>query len=186
MDGVRALVALLVAACAASPPAHAPPAPPRAAALVLLEAALDLDGRPLGASEARATVAISFASWCVHCHRELDLLAGMRAGYPGARFVGVNYRGHEEYAGRGGDAAVRAYVAGHAPWLRVVPVGDAAFAALGRPPKVPTLFVYDRGGALVATYDRRTRALPSAGELGALLRGLGADQPGGSGAARPR
>ena len=58
------------------------------------------------------------------------------------------------------------------PWLRVVPIDDDLFAALGRPALIPSLYVYDRRGALVATFDRRDRTPPTADELDALLAKL--------------
>jgi thiol-disulfide isomerase/thioredoxin len=184
---MRALLLAFVTACvgakAPAPPvspgagadadAARPAAPPaRHAAFTLLEASPDLDARVVGPSPAPATIAIVFASWCGHCRNELAALDRVRAAHPATRVVGVNYRGHEEYAGRGGDSALRAYVAEHAPWLRVVPAGEALFSALGRPPKVPTIYIYDRAGALVARYDRRDGPLPGEAELAALLRGL--------------
>jgi len=56
----------------------------------------------------------------------------------------------------------------------VIPADDALFAALGRPPKVPTIYVFDRTGGLAARYDRRQRKMPDAAELRALLGRLGA------------
>lgn len=181
--GMRALLLAFVTACAS---AKAPPPPVSpGGALALLEATPDLDARVLGPSAAPATIAIVFASWCGHCRDELAAIDRVRAAHPDTRVVGINYRGHEEYAGRGGDSALRAYVAEHAPWLRVVPAGEELFSALGRPPKVPTIYVYDRAGALAARYDRRDRPLPGEAELAALLRGLAA-QPAAPAAARPR
>jgi thiol-disulfide isomerase/thioredoxin len=115
-----------------------------------------------------------FASWCEHCRTELDVIAKLRAQHPALRVLGANYKGHEEYDHRGSASAVRAYVAANAPWLRVVPIDDAVFAVLGRPPTVPTMFVYDHAGALIGTFDRRERTMPDAAELDALLRRLGA------------
>jgi len=169
---MRAALVAFVAACASVPPPAAPAA--SAGALSLLEASTDLDGTVVVASDARATIAVVFASWCGHCRHELDLLAGMRAAHPGARILGVNYRGHEEYAERGSPEAVRSYVAEHAPWLRVVPAGEPLFSALGRPPKIPFIVIYDRSGKPVAHYDRLERPPPSADELAAVLRALGA------------
>lgn len=177
---MRALALAFVTACVgAGPPAPPPtpagnPARPPDGALVLIEASPDLDHRVVGRSDAPATIAIVFASWCVHCRGEFEVIARVRAAHPTSRVLGINYRGHEEYAGRGSDPAVRAYVAAHAPWLRVVPAGEALFQALGRPPKVPTIYIYDRAGALVARYDRRDRPLPGEDELAAVLRGLDA------------
>ena len=129
---------------------------------------------PGPAPGARATVVVVFASWCSHCRHELALLGELVANRPAVRVVGVNYKGHEEYDARGDSAAVRAYVRGSVPWLRVVPAGDALFAELGSPPKVPTMFVYDAAGHLVEVFDRRRRPLPDAGELDRLFRRLGA------------
>ncbi|HWU90679.1 MAG TPA: TlpA disulfide reductase family protein [Kofleriaceae bacterium] len=177
---MRALALAFVAACAGAKPPAPPVSDGRTAAqpstpdpaLALIEASPDLEARVIGRSDAPATIAIVFASWCGHCRDELDVLARVRAALPATRVVGLNYRAHEEYAGRGGEPALRAYVAAHAPWLRVVPAGEALFEALGRPPKVPTIYVYDRAGALAARYDRRDRPPPGEDELAALLRGL--------------
>ena len=167
---MRPFVAILAIMAIACGPTQGParprhPAPP----LRLVESARDLDGAIVGPSDA-VTLVVSFASWCVHCKVELDAIAEVHAQHPRVRVLGVNYKAHEEYANRGSSAAVRAYVAASAPWLRVVPIGDDVFRAFGSPPKVPTLFVFDRSGALVETYDRRTREMPDAAELAALFR----------------
>ncbi|MCE9579935.1 MAG: TlpA family protein disulfide reductase [Deltaproteobacteria bacterium] len=179
----RAAVVLALAGCVIAPamPGPAPtPAidPARARGQALLTSVLaspDLDGRPLAAdARGTATVVVVFASWCPHCKDEIAILDGLRARHPGLRVLGVNYRGHEEYDGRGDALAVRAYVRDHAPWMPVVPADDALYAQLGRPSKIPTIYVWDRGGDLVEIYDRRVRALPTAAELDALLARLGA------------
>jgi thiol-disulfide isomerase/thioredoxin len=173
----RGLFILALASC--GPVAAAPPpagTAPRAAdtargpeaAWPLLAGARDLDGRPLGDSPV-ATVVIVFATWCGHCHHELGELATLRGTRDDLRVVGVNFREHEEYDDRGDSAEVRAYVAREAPWLRVIPGDDALFVALGRPPKIPTLYVYAPDGRLAARYDRRQRAMPGAAELTMLL-----------------
>jgi thiol-disulfide isomerase/thioredoxin len=141
---------------------------------VTLEAMRDLDGKPVGASPARATIVVLFASWCVHCRAELHTLDALRATHPQLRILGVNYRAHEEYDHRGNASAVRSYVEANAPWLRVVPCDDGLYSQLGSPPKIPTLFVYDGSGALVETFDRRERPEPTADELEPLLHRLGA------------
>jgi len=166
----RALAFIVLAACVTTPERRPPPV--RDAALAWIEASPDLDGVPVGEATT-ATVLVTFASWCSNCHDELAVLAGLRGAHPTVRILGVNYRAHEEYGGRGDARAVRDYVARHAPWMRVVPAGEQLFARLGRPPKIPTLFVYDRAGALVAIYDRRERAMPDGDELDELFRRLG-------------
>jgi len=163
----RMLGLLLVAACGSAAPA---PGEPRAAsALAGLEAARDLDGALVGHATS-PTLVISFASWCVHCHAELAVLAQVRAAHPELRILGINYLPFETYGQRGGPRELRAYLAANAPWLRVVPVDDPLFDALGHPPKVPTLFVFDAHGQLAARFDRGERAPPDAAELDALLR----------------
>jgi len=152
-----AVAAWVATGCVVEPaPVVSPrPGPPRSsAALAIAPDALDqlersatLDGDRVNdvapGAAAPATIVIVFASWCVHCRDELAAIDQLRALHPGLRTLGVNYRAHEEYDNRGDAERVRAYVGDHAPWLVVVPVDDAVFAALGRPPKVPTLFVYD-------------------------------------------
>lgn len=174
---MRALVGLLTigaVACTRPPPTQGPVPPQRPVpALVQVERSLDLDGTAVGASDAPATLLVSFASWCVHCKHELAILGALRTAHPRVRILGVNYKAHEEYANRGSPAALRAFLAESAPWLRVVPIGDDVFRALGSPPKVPTMYVFDRGGALVETYDRRARDMPDAAELAALFARLG-------------
>lgn len=171
-------LALLVTCSLAGAPASGcagqPVVAPTAAGTVahgMLEAAVDLDGRPVGPLPVggRATVAVVFASWCGHCRAELPVLATLAERWPDVRVLGVNYRGHEEYEQRGDAAAVRAFVAELAPWLRVVPADERLWSALGRPAKVPTVYVFDRGGRLVHTFDRRSAEVPTLADLEAAL-----------------
>jgi thiol-disulfide isomerase/thioredoxin len=186
------LLVVLVVACSAPPrPVHEPVITPvdeprgesRLGTLGALEASVDLDGKVVGSSPASATIVVLFASWCGHCRVELEVIAKLLPSHPDTRVLGVNYRSHEEYDGRGDSEAVRRFLAEHAPWLRVVPADERLFEILGRPPKVPTLYIYDRTGTLVEIYDRRDRAMPDADELGAVLGKLERQS---SGAARPR
>ena len=165
---MRRFALLGVVACASSVPAPIPPPAPQL--LPRLEAARDLAGVAIGSGPQRATVAIMVASWCSPCHAELAILAQLRARHPGMRVLGLDYLAFEEYDHRGDPQAMRAFAAA-TPWLRVVPVDEALFTALGQPPKIPTLFVFDREGALTATF---VPPMPSAGELDRLLDHLGA------------
>lgn len=160
---------LLLAGC----PAPQAPAS-RTGPLALIEASPDLEGKPLGASDARATVVVLMASWCGHCKHTLSQLAALRDRHPQMRVVGVNYKNHEEYDNRGNATALRAYVAANVPWLRVVPAGERLFDALGRPPFVPAVWVFGARGELVEFFDRREREPPTPAELEALLARLGA------------
>jgi thiol-disulfide isomerase/thioredoxin len=164
---IRVLVLALLVGC----PAPQPPRP--VTPLSMIEASPDLDGEPIGPSTARATIVVLMASWCGHCKVQLDQIAQLRARHPRARILGVNYKGHEEYDNRGNAEALRTYLA-PMPWLRVVPAGEPLFDALGRPPFVPAVWVYDARGGLVEFYDRRHREPPTAAELEALLVRLGA------------
>jgi len=170
-----ALLAIFIPGCKSTqdsaPIAH-PTSSPTTNLLARLEAAPDLTGTVVGTAESPATLVISFASWCGHCKAELAAIDALRAKHPGVRVLGVNYRAHEEYAGRGGSAPLRAFLA-RVPWLRVIPADEALFTALGRPPLVPTMWVFDRHGTLVETFDRRERESPNATELDALLVRLG-------------
>ena len=173
------LFAIALAGCPASPapvtgPGPVAPSGPAAAGsprIDAIEAAVDLDGQLVGPLRRgqTATVAMVFASWCVHCRHEMPVLARLRERNPSVRVIGVNYRAHEEYDGRGSSAAVRAFVTEQAPWLRVVPAGEELWTSLGRPPKVPTVYVFDGTGALVRAFDRRTDAIPTLDELEAAL-----------------
>ena len=172
---MRALVVLvLLAGCppAAEYPQPKPqPRPPTP--LSIIETSPDLDGKIVGPSNARATIIVLMASWCGHCKVQLDQLAELRARHPFTRVLGVNYKGHEEYDGRGNAAQLRVYLQ-HLPWLRVVPAGEQLYAALGQPPYVPAVWVYDARGNLVQFFDRRDREPPSPDEIEALLVRLGA------------
>ena len=140
----------------------------------MIEANADLDGKAIGPSPAHATIVVLMASWCGHCRTTLVQLAAIREQHPHVRILGVNYKGHEEYDNRGNAQQLRTYVGEHFPWLRVVPAGERLFDALGRPPFVPAVWVYDPRGELVQFFDRREREPPTTGEIEALLARLGA------------
>lgn len=173
----RVALLLLLAGCPAAatdvPVVQPQDEPPRASLNVsVLERARDLDGHPVGglAIGERATVAMVFASWCGHCQDEMHVLAALRERHPEVRFLGVNYQAHEAYDGRGDATAVRVFVAERGPWLRVIPADEALWSALGRPPKVPTLYVFGADGSLTRRFDRRVDAVPTLDDLEAALR----------------
>lgn len=136
-----------------------------------VEASVDLEGSLVGPLDLTqsATVAMVFASWCGHCRTELPVIAALKERHPSVRVLGINYRAHEEYGGRGGPIEVRAFVSDQAPWLRVVPVDEVVWSSLRRPARVPAIYVFDRAGALVRTFDPRTNRLPTLEELEAVL-----------------
>jgi thiol-disulfide isomerase/thioredoxin len=140
----------------------------------MIEASTDLDGKLVGNTRARATIVVLMASWCGHCRTQLVQLAAIQQAHPKLRVLGVNYKAHEEYDNRGNAAQLRAYVGENVPWLRVVPAGEPLFDALGRPPFVPAVWVYNANGELVQFFDRREREPPTVDELETLLARLGA------------
>jgi hypothetical protein len=130
-------------------------------ALVACRPAPSAGWSALGAERGRATIAVVLASWCGHCHAEIAELAALR-GRRDLQIIGVSFPRHEEYDDRGNASALRAWQAAHAPWLPIVAGDEALWRALDAPPKVPTLYVYDRDGVLRAV-------VRSAAELDAVL-----------------
>ncbi|MEM9490141.1 MAG: TlpA disulfide reductase family protein [Myxococcota bacterium] len=128
--------------------------------LQLLHAARDLDGQTVGSAPAdkEVTAIIVFASWCGPCRAELAVLGKLRNTEPKLRVIGVNY--YEEFDDLSDESKLRSYVADNAPWLQVVRADEALFEALGRPPKIPTLFVFDKQGRLVESFLRAERPQP--------------------------
>ena len=161
---MKLLVLALLVACTRAPVAPHAPADP----LALLEASRDLDGTLVG-HVAAPTLVVVFASWCQYCRHEMLELSALRLAHPDARIIGVSYKDLEEYDHRGDAAALRAFVTTSVPWLRVVTADAALYAALGSPPQIPTTFVFDARGKLVATWDRRERPAPAAPELAGAL-----------------
>src|SRR3954453_17658118 len=100
---MRKLVTLVVVAGCGSTPAPAP-RPPAPQMLGSIEQARDLSGQVVGDPHA-PIVAIVMASWCEHCRDELAAIDSLRAKYPRVRWVGINYKGHEEYDRRGSSEA---------------------------------------------------------------------------------
>lgn len=127
-------------------------------------AATDLDGEIVGEKAGvEATAVVVFASWCSPCRKELAMLGELRGERPGLRVIGVNY--YEEFDDLSDEAKLRAFIAGTAPWLQVVRADQALFTALGRPSKIPTVFLFNGEGALIERYLRAERAPPTREEL---------------------
>lgn len=181
---VLLVTALLLTACtagrtsgrAAAPagaaaPARAPapaPADP-SVGLQRIQEATDLSGAMVGpgAPDTEATVLVVFATWCNPCRRELALLGKLAADTPRLRVLGLN--AYEEYNDLSDEARLRGFLGENAPWLQVVRASEPLLAALGRPTKIPTLFVFDRHGALVQAYLRAQRRPPDEAELRAVV-----------------
>jgi hypothetical protein len=164
----------LVVACSspAIAPAAAPAVPQIAPALAAIEGSRDLEGAVVG-RDREITIVVSFASWCAYCHVQLAAIEQLvHTAHPAVRLLAVSYGAFELDDARGSDSAVRRFVAGGAPWLRVVPIDDREFAELGKPPLLPTIWVFAADGSLAHVYDPRVRILPKPAELDVLLRQL--------------
>ncbi len=132
-------------------------------------AANDMAGNPVATSPAkpagdkRATAIVVFASWCQPCRKELAILGELRQKEPGLRVIGVNY--YEEFDQLSDEERLRSFLRESAPWLQVVRADEALFAALGRPSKIPTVYLFDGQGKLVEAYLRSQRDPPGKAEL---------------------
>jgi thiol-disulfide isomerase/thioredoxin len=127
-----------------------------------------IDGGNLS-REARPTAVVVFASWCGPCRHELKTLGTLRDAYPALRIIGVN--AYEEYGNRSDASRLEAFVQANAPWLtQIVHADSALLRSFGRVPKIPTLFIYDAQGQVVAEFRRNKRLPPSHDELEAAIK----------------
>lgn len=169
-----ALVSVWASTCASQPQTRraSQPARPAPVLQVLGDAmtgyaevmrAQTIDGTPVG-EDRRATALVVFASWCGPCRQELADLGALRKKYPALRVIGLN--AYEEYNEFSDELRLRKYIADNAPWLTQIVHADAAMlTSFGKVPKIPTLFVYDEAGTVVAEFRRDKRPPPSHEEL---------------------
>jgi thiol-disulfide isomerase/thioredoxin len=119
-------------------------------------------------SEPRATAMVFFASWCGPCRKELGELGEMQAKYRDLRIIGLN--AYEDFHSYSDEQKLRAFVAANAPWMtEIVHADDEMLAHFGHVPRIPTLFVYDAQGLVVAEFRRDKRPPPSLAELEAAI-----------------
>ncbi len=123
------------------------------------------------AAQPTLTFAIMFASWCSHCHVQLDKLNRLRLAYPSVNFIGLSYAPFEAFNSNGDLARLRDYVAANAPWLPIYDLPEALYQSVGQPRKIPTLWAFNADGTLRATFDRAVRNAPEFAELEALVAG---------------
>jgi thiol-disulfide isomerase/thioredoxin len=166
---VVVFVALCVAAaCSAGPPAaqkSSQRAPGSAEyGFQRIMTAQTLTGQPLPQTDERPILLVFFASWCHVCQRELQTLGELRQAYPQMRIIGVN--AYEEFRGFSNRQRLETSLQTHAPWLREVVHADKAMLQdFGGVPKIPTLFLYDKVGQVVAEFRRGRRRVPTREEL---------------------
>lgn len=122
-----------------------------------------LDGQPfaLGSLKGRPVVLNAWASWCGPCRREMPMLLDAARANPGVTFVFVN-QGE-------GPEAVRVYERETRLSLPLVLLDvNTQLADLLSFPGLPTTFVFDRAGRLVAKHLGQLEAH----QLEAYLKGL--------------
>ena len=123
------------------------------------------------------TFAVMFASWCGHCHVQLDILNQLRLAHPTVAFMGLSYAPFEAFNSNGDFAQLRTYAADNAPWLPIYELPEAMYQLAGQPRKIPTLWVFNADGSLLATFDRATREAPDLAELESLVAAAQPAQP---------
>lgn len=125
----------------------------------------DLDDEPIApVLEAHpVTVVVVFASWCEVCRKELVMLAELHKEEPSIGVVGLN--AYEEYGKKSDDARLRKFLEEDASWLRVMRADRDLLKALGGVPKIPSTFVFDAEGNLIAEFQRKDREPPTFEEL---------------------
>jgi hypothetical protein len=111
------------------------------------------------------SLAILFTSWCEHCHDALKDIMQLRTEMPNVNIIGLSHRPFEEFDAQGTPTALNAFVAANAPGLPMVTLSNAAYHQLLDPTKIPTIYLFDRSGALTVTYDPSQRPTPRLDEL---------------------
>lgn len=120
----------------------------------------DLQGQVMGQeASAKLTAVVVFASWCRYCRQEIDVLRDLSQVDSRLRLIGVNYYEKDD------GSRLRAYLRERAPGLRVVRADTGLWAALGRPTHVPTLYLFNGQGRLVAAYIPPHDKAPTMDEL---------------------
>ena len=120
----------------------------------------------------RPVAMVFFASWCGHCRNELAQLDNLRKRYPTLRIIGLN--AYEEFRDYSDKERLRTFIAENAPWLtEIVSADEDMRATFGKVPKIPSLFLYNKHGAVVAEFRRDKGPPPTEQELEeAIVRAL--------------
>ncbi len=137
--------------------------------------ATDLNGSTVGPSGAgQVTAVLVFASWCRPCRNEIAMLGNLIQEEPRLRVIGVNY--YEEQNDNSDEDRLRSFVTEKAPWLQVVRADEKLMDGLGRPSKVPTVFLFDGRGRLMKAFLRSRRKPATKEELKASIAAITAEK----------
>lgn len=127
----------------------------------------DMRGQVMGQeASAKLTAVVIFATWCRYCRQEIALLRELSRTDARLRLIGVNYYEKDD------GARLRTYLRERAPGLRVVRADTGLWTALGRPTHIPTLYLFDGAGRLVAAYLPPHQRTPTMDELRAQVTQL--------------
>ncbi len=120
----------------------------RMAALPLLRgAAFDADDL-----SGRVVVVNFFASWCPPCRPEMTHLNTLVGETPAEDLLVISVNLFENFGGRTGDAALNRFLDQMQPTFPIVRGDDAVAAAFDGVDRIPTLFVFDRSGAMATHF----------------------------------
>ncbi|TQV80845.1 TlpA disulfide reductase family protein [Denitrobaculum tricleocarpae] len=102
--------------------------------------------------ENRVVVVAFFASWCPPCNPEFDHLEAVRTKFDGeaVEILAVNI--FESFSGLGSDARLQSFLDLKNPGFKTLGKGEEISADFGTVSRIPSVFVFDRKGALAFNF----------------------------------
>ena len=94
----------------------------------------------------RIVIVSFFASWCPPCHPEFDHLKAIHARYAGAGVTVVAVNIFETFGRDDGGLRLDRFLAGKDPAFPVLGGGETVAGVFGSVKRIPTVFVFGRGG----------------------------------------
>lgn len=93
-----------------------------------------------------------FASWCIPCRAEFKALEQMLSRMPGQPVTVIAVNIYENFDKLSDEKRLHLYLNAANPSFSIVKVTDAILQAVGRVPRIPTLFVFAPDGRLARTF----------------------------------